>query len=222
MAVVELNKQAKKVKPFAQYMGEALADFVEEAALTGSRAICSPPPMDTDIDILCYVQEAHLDEFCDTAKEEGWKNAPYPDVVVDSWKHPDSNINLLVTCYSNTYNRWMNATVLAKKLNLLKKEDRIALFNVVANQKYENFFQPVAKKAEPLLAQWVQELQNEAIHQAPVPQMPDPFWMGNVNVANKPAGAIAGHYEVDKNALNQQAAQAAVAMPAPKPKKHYL
>lgn len=95
---------------------------------TGSRVICDPPPTGTDYDVV--VLEALEADPIDLT---GWTRttpecSEYPPRFV-SWRKGE--VNLIVTRDPDLYDKFVVATRLAKRFNLLKKEDRIALFRGV-------------------------------------------------------------------------------------------
>lgn len=107
---------------------------------TGSRYICSPAPTDTDKDTVIYV-ERRVDAIV-KLYEQGWnfngEDYGVPDKKEEEWFSVKKTINGILENYIVTQNkerfyRWVTATELAKKLNLLKKEDRISLFNVIVD-----------------------------------------------------------------------------------------
>ena len=100
---------------------------------TGSAVICNPPVTNTDKDfIICAINPGNLIEFLD---HNGFKishNEGYdfnPDSGITCLRR--LNINLVVTGDYEFYLKFVNATILAKKLNLLEKSQRIALFQYV-------------------------------------------------------------------------------------------
>ena len=101
---------------------------------TGSSVICNPPVTDTDIDYVIYTNEEYkLDTFL---KCEGFKKSSADEEEYDLEEegftcYRKSNINLIVTINYNWYLKWVEATKLAKKLNLLQKEQRITLFKYI-------------------------------------------------------------------------------------------
>lgn len=103
--------------------------------LVGSRVTCTPPPTDTDQDVLCMVND--WNELIANLEELGWQfdgsehyaNALDEGVGFRSYRNGD--VNLILTTEFEFYSRFMAATSIAKHLNLLKKEDRIALFQAV-------------------------------------------------------------------------------------------
>lgn len=100
---------------------------------TGSAVICDPPVTTTDKDfIICAINPGNLIEFLG---HNGFKishNEGYdfdPDSGITCLRRLD--INLVVTGDYEFYLKFVNATILAKKLNLLEKSQRIALFQYV-------------------------------------------------------------------------------------------
>jgi len=95
----------------------------------GSRITCDPPPTDTDEDWLLRVID--LESFCKLAVDSGWglgtslKNNP----EFASLKLED--VNLICTQQLEFWDKFRAASSVAKRLNLLNKDDRIALFRAV-------------------------------------------------------------------------------------------
>lgn len=105
--------------------------------LVGSRVTCNPPPEGTDLDVLCHV-DAHKAAALESALQAlGWEaegSDAYPDALSDgagfvSFRKDD--VNLIVTSDDTFYRRFVAASSVAKRLNLLNKEDRVALFQAV-------------------------------------------------------------------------------------------
>lgn len=103
----------------------------------GSRVTCNPPPTDTDADYIVLV-ENHSDfrpHVLGAGFSIGGSRALDVDVPLD---HDDrfssyvrGEINLIVTSDASFFRRFMAATSVAKRLNLMHKPDRIALFQAV-------------------------------------------------------------------------------------------
>lgn len=101
---------------------------------TGSRVICNPPVMNTDADfvVLCDSQRGHerIEEagFINTSEDHGddygARDAPFTT-------YRCGEVNLIVTDAEWFFTNWCGATDIAKRLNLLDKADRIALFQGV-------------------------------------------------------------------------------------------
>lgn len=105
---------------------------------TGSRYICDPPPMDTDDDTLFLVDAKDLlDINCDLMLA-GWEigGSIAPGDIWYSYKKGVDNY--LITTSDSHYAKWITATRLAKAFNLLNKQDRIALFEVVVDGKLDS------------------------------------------------------------------------------------
>ena len=105
----------------------------------GSRVTCDPPPQDTDQDWLVLVDEKDFDGFAKSLIEQGWavggslipNDANYlpPNQRFNSFTLGVDNI--IATASKEFHDRFLSASATAKRLNLLKKEDRIALFQSV-------------------------------------------------------------------------------------------
>ena len=106
--------------------------YAEAMIRTGSREICNPPPTDTDEDWLIYTTQ--LADLQDEVYADGFRMGAvqaerYPDSETMSWRKGE--INLIITASAEEFDLWETATKLAKKFNLLKKEDRIRLFHAI-------------------------------------------------------------------------------------------
>lgn len=127
----------------------ALAEFCLSVTLVGSRVTCSPPPTDTDQDVLCLVRNDKIASLVGRLDGAGWvrggSNARNTNMghVAGFDSYTKGDINLLLTADDNFHRRFLAATSVAKHLNLLVKADRIALFQAVL---YGN---PVAASEDP-------------------------------------------------------------------------
>lgn len=106
-------------------------------AHVGSRVTCNPAPTDTDCDILVLVRD--MGEFRDNAFEHGYEmdgsnvlDAALPLDGEDRFSsYSKRDVNLIVTEDKEFYRKFIAASSVAKRLNLLQKPDRIALFQAV-------------------------------------------------------------------------------------------
>lgn len=102
------------------------------ACPVGSRVTCNPAPQDTDEDWLCLV---HADP-AERLIEAGFSQDGSPQFYTGndnggfrSWRRGDLNI---VTTQDEAFARkFLAATELARRFNLMAKGDRIALFQAV-------------------------------------------------------------------------------------------
>jgi hypothetical protein len=105
----------------------------------GSRVTCDPPPSGTDQDYLVLLNRRIGDIFHAILKDDDWE---YGGSIIDdevnlvptadrfgSYRLDD--INIIATYSPSFYQRFLAATSIAKRLNLLEKDDRIALFQAV-------------------------------------------------------------------------------------------
>lgn len=104
----------------------------------GSRVTCNPAPQDTDADYLVQMLRTDTDTVGRVVNELSgagfkWEGSEhYQDAAASdfmSWRKDDTN--LIVTSNAEFANRHRVATALCKRLNLLVKADRIALFQAV-------------------------------------------------------------------------------------------
>lgn len=104
---------------------------------TGSRYICNPPVMTTDVDVVLLVQS--LDTAARVLRGDGWivnadncdeysyqSNFEIPFMTARKGEH-----NLIVYDTTEGYNAFVRATEVARHFNLRDKQDRIMLFAAV-------------------------------------------------------------------------------------------
>lgn len=106
--------------------------------LVGSRETCNPPPKDTDQDVLVLTKPGvcpvitrlfEHDFEIDGSRVEDASDHLRSEGTFQSFSKGD--LNFIITCDPTFYARFMAATSIAKRLNLLDKADRIALFQAV-------------------------------------------------------------------------------------------
>lgn len=105
----------------------------------GSRVTCDPPPEGTDQDWLVLVKPEAYDAFCDQLQHDGWEvggsRIPYDHDTREAEQHfnsfTKSEDNLITTASEVFHRRFLAASGVAKKLNLLDKGQRIMLFQAV-------------------------------------------------------------------------------------------
>jgi len=123
----------KTVNPkLPEAIAEALADVLANAEPVGSRVTCDPAPTDTDEDWLVLVREVPVEKL----QEAGFSQEGSPEFYTGndaggfrSWRKGD--LNVITTQSDEFYRLFLTATYLAKRFNLLRKQDRIALFQAV-------------------------------------------------------------------------------------------
>lgn len=121
---------------------EALARViaaVPQTVAVGSRVTCDPPPQGTDADYLVHVLDSQASALWAAVRDDGWEfggsitsddlNLIPPQDRFQSYKLDD--LNLIITQSQSFAHRFLAATSIAKRLNLLDKADRIALFQAV-------------------------------------------------------------------------------------------
>lgn len=111
-------------------------NLIESWSHTGSRIICDPSPLNTDSDYIILTND--IDEFTEWVTTElGFKQngKGYEDKSDDfrsfKLKYNSILVNFIVTTSEVFYTRWCAATALASLDNLLVKQDRINLFDIV-------------------------------------------------------------------------------------------
>ena len=114
---------------------EFLADIAITITPVGSRVTCDPPPVDTDEDWLVLLKHHKFLDGLQFLESEGFKldnpNEHYrpEEGRFNSWRKGDTN--LIVTRDWEFHRRFLAATHVAKTLNVMKKQDRVTLFQAV-------------------------------------------------------------------------------------------
>ena len=116
----------------------ALLPFVKSITPVGSRVTCDPPPLDTDRDWLVLIDAADENKLMEYLSTDQWQiggslpddenNTPAELRFISFTKSVE---NVIVTSSEEFHRRFIAATSVAKMLNVLKKEHRIALFQAV-------------------------------------------------------------------------------------------
>lgn len=107
----------------------------------GSSVTCDPVPDGCDFDVLILLPPDIAEQFCNLMASIGFDielGAGYAANCLKDKLNEDAfnsyrcdDINFVVTCSADFYHKFVVATDLAKRFNLLKKPDRIALFQGV-------------------------------------------------------------------------------------------
>ena len=109
----------------------------------GSRVTCNPPPETTDRDWLVLVDLNKFDFFAAELLADGWEvggsMVPTDDNYLPESQRFNSFTktidgtpeNLIVTSSVDFHRRFLAASAVAKRLNLMHKPDRVALFQAV-------------------------------------------------------------------------------------------
>lgn len=102
----------------------------------GSYHTCNPPVTDTDIDFIICSNPGKFGELIESIEAQGYKqsNLDQEEYELNGegfYCCRRDNINLIITENREFFQKWVEGTQLAKKMNLLKKEDRITLFQYV-------------------------------------------------------------------------------------------
>lgn len=132
-------------------LADALGQTLADAAPVGSRVTCSPPPHDTDEDWLVLVYSDPEPAL----RAAGFTQDGSPEFYTGndaggfrSWRLGD--LNVVTTSEIEFYDRFMTATMLAKRFNLMNKGDRIALFQAVLYGVRVPNIEPMHAQAVPM------------------------------------------------------------------------
>lgn len=105
--------------------------WVESVFAVGSRITCDPAPTDTDEDFLVVVRKRNPGAMAAAGFELDTGGSHYEpsEGQFNSWRK--GSLNLIVTDDRKFARRFLAASAVAQRLNLLNKADRIALFQAV-------------------------------------------------------------------------------------------
>lgn len=131
-----MDEQSNGIEMSDQGFG-LLADMWDSCDQVGSSVTCDPPVMNTDLDYL--VLAVDWQPFLSQALHEGWELSAYWDAQSLAGALDDGDfvslrkgrLNIILTACVQFRKKFLLATKLAKQFNLLKKADRIALFQAV-------------------------------------------------------------------------------------------
>ena len=140
-------------------VSDVVLSYFKGYSPTGSYYICTPPVENTDRDFIVLVESYRYNAVLwSILSGESWElggseisPAEYKLISGEygfaSWKK--GNVNLIITTSEDFYNKFVHATEIAKKQNLLNKEDRVALFQKILYgnsiplwQVIKNYFSP--------------------------------------------------------------------------------
>ena len=136
---------------------------------TGSNYICNPPVTNTDVDEMFLVDDLQEVNFQLTGL--GWtkcglEEETYQDKPSHWAAYRKENMNALLTTDLKYFMDFFKATEEAKHLNLLNKEDRVALFQKILGE------EPKKKKMRIILYEFeelIRPIMNEAMRNAAQP-----------------------------------------------------
>ena len=129
MEVLELNSKTKLTD-----IPEYLSPFLVKKQLVGSRAICVPPPTDTDMDFLCLSKGEEYEQMLQAFLEsDGFKQDGHYDLSnFQSFKK--GIMNVILTHDVEFYDKFIIAMLVCKELNVLDKKKRIAVHHLIIGE----------------------------------------------------------------------------------------
>lgn len=145
---------------------DSIEDFCIACVAVGSRVTCNPPPTDTDQDILCLVAEDEEEGFFSWIEQHNWEfegSEKYDLTNFTSYRKDteQGEVNLIVTTKPQWFDAFLDATRECKEKNLLKKAERIEVFEKYIPQNKKATTSAKMKKA---LAQIMAEQQATAAY----------------------------------------------------------
>lgn len=118
----------------------ALKPLVYEIKPVGSRVTCNPAPTDTDEDYLIFYSPQNKIQITDLLEGEDYDHdgsmIDIETVSSDFCSYSKDDVNLIFTSDGRFYENFLLATKVCKQLNLLRKEDRVTVFQAIL---YGNF-----------------------------------------------------------------------------------
>lgn len=111
---------------------EDLKGLYLEALLTGSRVMCNPPVLATDLDVVLLVERSG--DVIRTIEDLGYTltaDTTYGATLDEFVTFRKGDVNLIVTCDVEGFRRWGLATRWCTEMNLQSKADRAAFFTLV-------------------------------------------------------------------------------------------
>jgi len=118
-------------KPKMPELNFKFEETVLKSHPTGSRYICNPAPKDTDNDTVMLVNGFY--DWQQALLNDGWEQCGDYEFGGQFNAFRKGQENYIVTEDEDFFNRYIFATEAARSLNLLVKDDRIKLFQAVAN-----------------------------------------------------------------------------------------
>lgn len=109
-----------------------------KAQRVGSTVVCNPAPQNTDTDIIMLVKDRQPSVMSSLGFDLDTGGAHYEpsEGQFNSWRKDE--LNVIVTDCEVFYEKFIFASRISKALNLLKKEDRIKLFQAVLYSNVES------------------------------------------------------------------------------------
>ena len=152
---------------------------------TGSSYICNPPVTNTDVDEMFLVDDLQEVNFQLTGL--GWtkcglEEETYQDKPSHWAAYRKENMNALLTTDLKYFMNFFKATEEAKHLNLLNKEDRIALFQKILGEepkkiKMKVILDELEEFIRPVMNERMRNAEQQAIN--PVREL----WQATMDVA---------------------------------------
>lgn len=163
-----LNLKSQDMTTSIEKLIDTLEVHCVAAVPVGSRVTVNPPPMDTDCDILCRCENYDAYEtFSSFLCDQDWEEeGDYGVMDFVSWRKlvEGTDTNLIVTWNEEFFDKFLDATVQCKKLNLQTKDERVALFDKVMGKKKPKFIFQNANYLAQLQAAQEHQIQMQQAH----------------------------------------------------------
>jgi hypothetical protein len=132
MEVLELNKKAKPINKWLQYVPESVIDYCIEIDMVGSYYILEDKTKAKDIDILCLVIPEKRISFLQTLIfDENWKDAPGYAAINNFTSLRKDKVNILMTKHREWFDKFIAARDVCKLLKVEDKNARIAVHDLI-------------------------------------------------------------------------------------------
>ncbi|MDE3023397.1 MAG: hypothetical protein KGI54_16365 [Pseudomonadota bacterium] len=125
-------------------MHKFIEEYCEKIIPVGSRVTCVPAPTNTDQDFLVLCNDSNkAASLFQVLTEDGFElggSCPFADfsedIVYGFNSSKKGDVNYIVTASQSFFDDFLLASNIAKKLNLLDKQQRVDLFQIIL---YKNF-----------------------------------------------------------------------------------
>ena len=133
--VLELNLKAKPTSKWAEYVPQNVEPLFCKIDFVGSTFTCTPPPTDTDTDILCLVaSKEHIISVLGALLTQGWEIDGDYGLSSHFTSYRKGNINLIVTKAPEFYELFIKARDVCKLLNIMDKKLRCKIHKIIMKE----------------------------------------------------------------------------------------
>lgn len=133
---------------------DSIEDLCIACVPVGSRVTCDPAPTDTDQDILCLVDPDEEEGFFSWIEKHNWEFEGDEKYDMDNFtSYRKAHFNLIITTKPQWFDAFLDATRECKEKNLLKKSERIEVFEKYIPQNKKKAAYDPEGKLKAIMAQ---------------------------------------------------------------------